>query len=94
MFTVQVSEDDFRIVGPDGEEGLTTEYGEIATLAIDGAVYYCQREDAEDKSPVVCVKTVSTMPTVTEDVEFTEEEETPGPVLVETTDTGAPEVVE
>jgi hypothetical protein len=98
MFTVQMSEEEFRILGPEGEEGCAVEYGEIATLAIGPAVYYCQVDDPEatDGIAVLCVQSVRPMPTETEEVEFEEADEAAGPALVqaETENDGAPEVVE
>jgi hypothetical protein len=95
-----MSEEEFRILGPEGEEGCAVEYGEVATLRIDAAIYYCliDEPDTTDGISVLCVQSVRPMPTEIEEVEFeeAEEDEAAGPVLVEaeTGNDSAPEVVE
>jgi hypothetical protein len=88
MFTVQMDEEEYRIVGPDGEEGDAVAYGELATLVIDEAIYYCSIEDPNSETPVVYrVDNVSRMQTETEEVTFEDAAEVEtsggGPVLVE-----------
>lgn len=48
MFEVQLDDDNeiYRICGPDGEEGELVPYGEIATLKIGDAIYYCDENAA------------------------------------------------
>jgi hypothetical protein len=47
-FEIQLDEDNeiYRICGPDGEEGELVPYGEIATLKIGDAIYYCDEDAA------------------------------------------------
>jgi hypothetical protein len=95
-FTIQMSEEEFRILGPEGEEGCAVEYGEVATLAIGPAIYYAEAQSADEKPNVMRVATCKPMPTMVEEVEFEEEEEdaAAGPVLVEAETENSPEVVE
>lgn len=87
MFTVQFAEEEFNIVGPDGEESEAVQYGDIATLKIGAALYYCEVKDPENETPrVLRVDQVTAMPTEMEEVEFTDEDESGGPVLVGTED--------
>lgn len=88
-FTVQMDEDEYRICGPTDEEGEAVPYGELATLAIGPAIYYCLIEDPKSDTPqVLRVDSVSKMPTEVEEVEFQDAEEEDdetedaGPVLV------------
>ena len=53
QFTVQMDEQDYRICGPEGEEGPMVPYGMMATLQIDQAIFYCLIEDGNDENPVV-----------------------------------------
>jgi hypothetical protein len=70
-FTVQMGEEDYRIVGPEEEEGPMVPYGQTATLMIEEAVYYCHVEEPDESTPVVFrVDRVSKMPTETDEVEF------------------------
>lgn len=75
-FTVQMDEDQFRICGPDGEEGELVSYDGVAFLAIGDEVYFCRVDnpDAETQR-VECVTQTKAMPTAIEDSEFQEEEE-------------------
>lgn len=59
-FTVQVGEEDYRLLGPDGQEGVMVPYGTLATICEEPeksgdcpAVYFCLITDPDDKSPVV-----------------------------------------
>lgn len=73
QFTVQMGEEDYRILGPEGEEGAMVPYGTLATLQVEDAVYYSLVEDADEEMPVVYrVDSVSPMPTKLEEVEFPE----------------------
>jgi len=82
MFSVQMDEDGYRIVGPEEEEGDVVDYGDLATLTIGEAIYYCMIEDPNsgEKPRVRRVDSVSIMPTQAEDVEFTEPSE--GPIVM------------
>lgn len=87
MFTVQLDVEEYRIVGPGGddEEGDAVEYGELATLKIGEAIYYCLLEDPNADTPVVYrVDRVSAMPTINEEVVFEDVDDEPagGPMLV------------
>ena len=95
-FTVQMAEEEFQILGPDGEEGCIVDYGEVATLQIGQAVYYCLCADAEETPVVMRVQSYRPMPTETEDVKFEDtDEDAEGPVLVQAeADAAEPEVVE
>ena len=53
QFTVHMDEQDYRICGPEGEEGPMVPYGMMATLQIDQAIFYCLIEDGNDENPVV-----------------------------------------
>ena len=77
-FTVQMGEEDYRIVGPDGDEGVMVPYGCLATMA-EGpdtpgqppAVYFCLVDDPDDETPVVwCVDSVSKMKSEAEECNF------------------------
>jgi hypothetical protein len=69
-FTVQRSEEDYRIVGPDGDEGIMVPYGTCATLCEEPdakgqppALYFCLISDPDDENPIVwCVDSVSKVP--------------------------------
>ena len=54
-FTVQMGEEDYRIVGPDGDEGIMVPYGTVATLCEEPdtagnppALYFCLITDPDD----------------------------------------------
>jgi hypothetical protein len=94
-FTVQTSEEQYRIVASTGEESSTVGYAdEPACLEISGEIYYCHMTDPDDEQPVVYrVASVDPCPSVVEDVVFDEDEEEEdeepvGPVLVETENAG------
>lgn len=75
-FTVQMDEEQFRIVGPDGEEGEPVTYDSVATLVIDDEVYICRVEDADaQEAKVECVTQTKLMPSALEEVSFEESEE-------------------
>lgn len=83
MFTVQFDEQEYNIMGPDGEEGEAVHYGDIATLVIGAAIYYCHVQDPNDEKPrVMRIDSVTVMPTTMEEVEFQDAPEAAGPVLV------------
>lgn len=77
-FTVQMGEEDYRIVAADGEEGVMVPYGTLATLCVPGAtksdppsVYFCYIEDPDDESPIVwCVDEVSKADSEVEECDF------------------------
>lgn len=77
-YNVQMGEEDYRIVGPNGEEGPMVPYGTLATLSEPGenagdppSVYFCLVTDPDDESPKVwCVDSVSEMVVEAEEVEF------------------------
>jgi hypothetical protein len=76
-FTVQMGEEDYRIVGPDGDEGVMVPYGTLATLCEEGepgqppAVYFCLIMDPDDENPKVwCVDSVSKMTSESEECDF------------------------
>jgi hypothetical protein len=78
-FVVQMDEEEYRIVGPDGEEGDAVEYGDIAVLAIGSGIYYCHLEDPDaEAADVMRVDSISKMPTEVEEVEF---QDADGPVV-------------
>lgn len=74
-FTVQMDEEDYRIVSEDGDEGPMVPYGMLATLTLEGEsvpmVYFCLVTDPDEEHPTVyCVDSVHKCPSETEDVEF------------------------
>lgn len=77
-YTVQMGEEDYRIVGPDGEEGVMVPYGTPAVLWDDPeregdppSLYFCLINDADDENPIVwCVDSVSKPDCEVEEVEF------------------------
>lgn len=78
-FTVQMDEDEYRIMGPDGEEGDAVDYGEPAVLMIGSAIYYCLIDDPDtEAADVMRIDSVSKMPTEVEEVEF---QDADGPVV-------------
>lgn len=46
-FTIEVSDEDYRILGPDGSEGPMVPLGSIATLKIDDDIYYCDLDEED-----------------------------------------------
>lgn len=75
-FTVQMDEDEFRIVGPDGEEGESVSYDSVATLVIEDEVYICRVEDADaEHVKVECVTQTRAMPSTMEEVKFSDDGE-------------------
>lgn len=76
MFTVQTGEESFRIVGPGGEESDTVNYGGVAVLKIEDAVYYCSIDDPDaEQAQVMKVVSVQPMSTEMEDVVFQDEDD-------------------
>jgi hypothetical protein len=77
-FIVQMGEEDYRIVGLDGDEGAMVPYGWLATMSeapdIPGqppAVYFCLVENPDDDNPAVwCVDSVSRMESEVEECNF------------------------
>lgn len=77
-FKVQMGEEDYRIVGPDGEEGVMVPYGTLATLheppdakGQPPAMYGCLIEDPDDENPIVWrTDSVSKMPCEVEECDF------------------------
>lgn len=71
MFKVEMDEENYRLVGPDGEEGPIVPYGQMATLTIDEAIYYANVDDGNEDSPkVYAVTAVKVVAAEVEDVEF------------------------
>jgi len=74
-FTVQMGEEDYRIVSADGDEGQMVPYGSLATLWLEGdsvpMVYFCLVTDPDDEKPqVYCTDSVHRCQTEAEEVEF------------------------
>jgi len=70
-FTVQMGEEDYRLVGPEGEEGVMVPYGNVATLVIEDAIYYSLVDDPDaDKPEVFQVIEVKRMNCEAEEVDF------------------------
>ena len=85
-FIVQMDEEEYRLVGPGGEEGATVPYGQPASLVIDEAIYYTlvSEPDEEDHPEVFHVDKASLCLSTMEEVQFAEDDEpTGGPTLVE-----------
>lgn len=70
VFSVQMDEEDYRLVGPGGEEGPMVPYGNMATLVIEDEIYYCQVDDRDDEPEVFRVESVNPVDAKTEEVEF------------------------
>jgi hypothetical protein len=47
--TIEKGAPGYRLVGPNGEEGELAEYGEPATLEIDGALYFALLPSEEEE---------------------------------------------
>jgi hypothetical protein len=47
MFTIQVADNGYQLVGPNGEESGVTEYGDVADVEVDGKTYEVCVEDKE-----------------------------------------------
>ena len=74
-FTVQMDEEEFRIVGPDGEAGEAVSYDECATLTIDEDVYICRVDDPDaETQSVEQVTQTRLMTTAIEEVDFTDDD--------------------
>lgn len=78
-FIVQMAEDEYRIVGPGGEEGSCAAYGQAAALAIgangDTAFYYALVEEPNevkegDTVEVYRVDSATAFTAGTDEVEF------------------------
>ena len=69
--TVQQDEEDYRLVGPMGDEGAMVPYGQIATLEIDGEIFYAQLEAEDEGEPEVFrIDAVDPCDVKVEEVEF------------------------
>lgn len=79
MWTIQMDEDDFRIVGPNGEESELTPYGCAAVVeSVEGTVF-CYIEDPNSGDPEVKrIATAETLESETADVEFEADDEGDG----------------
>ncbi len=78
-FIVQMDEEEFRIVGPDGETGEAVSYDAVATLVIDDEVYICRVEDADAQDvKVECVTQTRAMISTLEEVSFADDDEEAG----------------
>ena len=76
MFTIEVDEDTYQLVGPGGEESGTTDYGDEAEIEVDGKTYVTtveSREEALAEPPEIYL-CLDEIPAV-EEVEFELEEE-------------------
>ena len=84
-FIVQMDEEEYRLVGPGGEEGATVPYGQPASLVIDEAIYYTlvSEPDEEDHPEVFHVDKASLCLSTMEEVQFAEDEGAEGIALVE-----------
>jgi hypothetical protein len=84
-FVVQLDEEEYRIVGPGGEEGATVPYGQPASLVIDEAIYYTlvTEPDEEDHPIVFHVDSASECLSTMEEVQFADDEPAEGIALVE-----------
>jgi hypothetical protein len=77
-FKVQMGEEDYRLVGPDGEEGVMVPYGSLASIheppdgpGLPPVVFCCFVDDPDDESPKVFrVDSVSVMPCEVEECDF------------------------
>ncbi len=79
MFTIEVDEDTYQLVGPGGEESGTTDYGESAEVEVDGKTYTTtvdSREEALEAPPEIYL-CLDEVPAV-EEVEFEVEDEDEG----------------
>jgi hypothetical protein len=74
-FVVQMDEEEYRLVGPGGEEGATVPYGQPASLSIDEAIYYTlvTEPDEEDHPTVFHVDSASECLSTMEEVQFADE---------------------
>ncbi len=80
-YTVQMGEEHYRIVGPQGEEGVLVPYGMLATLfeppaspSEPPAVYFCLIDDPDTETAHVwCVDSVSPMTVELEECNFPEQ---------------------
>lgn len=72
MFKVEMDEEYYRIVGPDGEEGDIVPYGARATLDLpDGSLYTAMVADPNEDAPQVFrVDELTQEPATVEDVEL------------------------
>lgn len=76
--TVQMGEEDYRIISDDGEEGVMVPYGTLATLCVPGetdppAVYFCLIDDPDTDEKAVkvwCVDSVSKAESEVEECDF------------------------
>ncbi len=68
-FKVEMSETEFRIVGPAGEIGVEVPMdSEVASLVIGNDVYICRLDDVDAETVnVECVTQTRLMPTVLDD---------------------------
>jgi len=74
-----MDEEEFRIVGPDGEEGEAVDYDETATLTIGDDVYICRVEDPNAPSQSVeQVTQTRLMTTAIEEVAFADDSDDGG----------------
>lgn len=74
--TIEKGETGYRLIGPNGEEGELTEYGEPATLEIDDETYFALLPSEEEEyeelgTQVYCLGAVDTE---TVEVDFADDE--------------------
>ena len=63
--TIEKGDTSYRLIGPNGEEGDLTEYGEPATLEIDDDTYFALLPSEEEEyeelgTQVYCLQAVDT----------------------------------
>jgi hypothetical protein len=83
-FRVETGTTKYRICSLDGHEGPIAEYGDLATLVIGTAIYYCLIQEPDEEQPAVLrVDQAAEMTTEYEDVTFEgdEDEEDDAPLV-------------
>lgn len=77
MFTIEVDEETYQLVGPGGEESGVTDYGQEAEVEVDGKTYVTMVESKDEAiaDPPDIYLCLEESPAV-EEVEFELEDET------------------
>lgn len=52
QFKVECGSEHYRIIGPNGEEGPTVEWGDVASIKIGAEIYYCDGNHDADQQMV------------------------------------------